>query len=105
VRRMSATLLDDDALEFVAASCRASEQFQSALAAAGSKERSRVWSELARDLVPRSRLTLVAALGPESPPGSLSRYLSPSDLYLIGRRIVLGGAPVAAPPIAAAAEA
>jgi len=102
VRRMSAMRLDDDALRYVAASCRASEQLHAALAGVSLKERSHVWSRLARDLVPRSRLALVSALGPESPE-ALSQYLS--DLYLIGRRIVLGGAPASVPPLAAATEA
>ena len=105
VRRMSAMRLDDDALQFVAASCRGAEQLQAALAGMSVRERSRVWSALARDLVPRSRLGLVWALGPESPSDALSKYLSPSDLYLIGRRIALGGAPATLPPLAAAAEA
>jgi hypothetical protein len=103
IRRMSAMLLDDDALKFVAASSRASEQLCVALAGVASRERFRVWSDLARDLVPRSRLVLVSNIRSESCPDELSHYLSPSDLYLVGRRIVRGGAPV--PAVAAATEA
>jgi hypothetical protein len=105
VRRMSAMLLDDDALEFVAASSRASEQLCAALAGLTSRERFRVWSDLARDLVPRSRLVLVSKVGPGSSPDALSQYLSPSDLYLIGRRIAMGRAPASVPPLAASVEA
>jgi hypothetical protein len=102
---MSAIRLDDDALRFVAASCRATEQLLASLRGMSVKERSRIWSALARDLVPRSRLGLVSALGPESPSDLLSKYLSPSDLYLIGRRVALGDASASLPRLAAVAEA
>jgi hypothetical protein len=69
------------------------------------RERFHVWNDLARDLVPRSRLALVSNLGPESAPDALAQYLSPSDLYLIGRRIVLGGAPASVSTLPAATEA
>ena len=98
IHRMSAVMLDDDALEFVAASSRASEQLCAALAGLTPGERFRIWSDLARDLVPRSRLVLVSKVGPKpSPGGALSDYLSPSDLWLIGRRIVLSGGPASVP--------
>jgi hypothetical protein len=90
VRRMSPSRVEDDALTFVAASCRATEQFAAALAAKDRRERLRVWRGLARDLVPRSRLARVADLGPEAVSReSLAEHLSPSDLYRIGKRLVL----------------
>jgi hypothetical protein len=98
VRRMSPARIDDDALTFVAASCRATEQFAAALAAKNWRERLRSWRDLARDLVPRSRLARVAELGPEAVTReSLADQLSPSDLYRIGRRLVLAP-PSASPP-------
>ena len=105
IHRMSVMLLDDDALEFVAKSCRTTAELAAALAGTSSTDRSRVWSGLARDLVPRSRLEAVSTLGPEFPSEVLSQNLSPSDLYLIGRRIVLGGAPAPASAVSSAAEA
>jgi len=65
-----------------------------------------VWSDLAKDLVPRSRLGLVSALEGEAVVETLSQYLSPSDLYRIGRRLALGESPtsVSAPPSAVVAR-
>jgi hypothetical protein len=106
-RRISAARMDDDALVFVTASCRAAEELATALAARERGERFRIWRELAKDLVPRSRLASLAELGGNdvSPP-SLARILSPSDLYRIGARLARGGAPesVALPESAAAAK-
>jgi hypothetical protein len=107
VRRVSAARLDDDALRFVAASCRATEELAATLAARERAERFQVWRELAKDLVPRSRLALLAELRPQDlVAGALSRSLSPSDLYRIGRRIARGDLPasVAAPDSAATAK-
>jgi hypothetical protein len=92
--RMSAARLDDDALKFVAASCRATEELATALGARDRAERFRTWRDLAKDLVPRARLASLAELsGNEISPVSLSPYLSPSDLYRIGRRLARDGAP------------
>jgi hypothetical protein len=107
VRRVSAARLDDDALRFVAASCRATEELAATLAARERAERFQVWRDLAKDLVPRSRMALLAELRPEHlAEGALSRSLSPSDLYRIGRRIARGDLPaaVAAPDSAATAK-
>ena len=85
-------------MTFVAASCRATEQFAAALGVRDRRERLRVWRDLARDLVPRSRLARVAELGPDSVSReSLAEHLPPSDLYRIGRRLVLAS-PSASPP-------
>jgi hypothetical protein len=97
VRRMSPARLEDDALAFVAASCRATEEFAESLAARDRHERLRAWQGVARDLVPRARLARLAELGP----GAVSResvaeHLSPSDLFRIGRRLAL--AAPSAPP-------
>ncbi|HEU5248985.1 MAG TPA: hypothetical protein VFW15_03290 [Thermoanaerobaculia bacterium] len=107
VRRVSAARMDDDALVFVTASCRAAEELATALAASERGERFRIWRELAKDLVPRSRLASLAELGQNDvSPASLARFLSPSDLYRIGARLARGGAPesVAPPESAAAAK-
>jgi hypothetical protein len=105
VRRMSPARLDDDALRFVAASCRTTEEFAAALGGRERGERFRVWRELARDLVPRARLAALAELGGEGISSeSLSRFLSPSDLYRIGRRIANGALPESAPEAAAVAK-
>jgi hypothetical protein len=107
VRRMSPSRADDDALHFVAASCRATEELAAVLGGYAREERFRVWRDLARDLVPRARLASLAELGrDEVSPAALSRFLSPSDLYRIGRRIAGGGVPetVASPDSAALAK-
>jgi hypothetical protein len=107
VRRVSAARLDDDALQFVAASCRATEELAAALAARERVERFPIWRGLAKDLVPRSRLALLAELRPaDLAAGALLRHLAPSDLYRIGRRIARGDLPatVAAPDSAATAK-
>jgi len=87
VRRMSAARLDDDALKFVAASCRATEEFAAVVARGDEADRPRLWNDLARDLVPRSRLGLISGLSGGASPDLLSQYLSPSDLYRIGKRL------------------
>ena len=90
IRRMSPARVDDDALTFVAASCRAAEQFAAVLGTKDLRERSRGWRDVARDLVPRSRLARVSELGAEAASRVvLAEYLSPSDLYRIGRRLAL----------------
>jgi hypothetical protein len=103
VRRMSPARIDDDALAFVAASCRAAEQFAESLTARDRQERLRAWQGVARDLVPRVRLARLAELGP----GAVSResvaeHLSPSDLFRIGRRLAL--AAPSSPPAGEGAE-
>jgi hypothetical protein len=106
VRRMSPARVEDDALTFVAASCRATEQLAAALGGQDPRERLRAWRDVARDLVPRSRLARVAELGREAVSReALAEHLSPSDLYRIGRRLAL--APPSSPPPAgdAAGEA
>jgi hypothetical protein len=106
VRRTSPARLDDDALRFVAASCRATEEFAAAAEALDEKERASLWAEVARDLVPRSRRGLVSAIGGEMSPGALAQYLSPSDLYRIGKRLSLGEVllRIPAPPSATVAK-
>jgi hypothetical protein len=106
VRWMSPARVEDDALTFVAASCRATEQLAAALGGQDPRERLRAWRDVARDLVPRSRLARVAELGREAVSReALAEHLSPSDLYRIGRRLAL--APPSSPPPAgdAAGEA
>ncbi len=107
VHRMSAVLLDDDALTVVAASCHAAEELIAALASVPSRERARLWTDLARDIVPRSRLSVVASFDDLSTFEDIARELAPSDLYLIGRRLALGklGAGVPALPSAVRARA
>jgi hypothetical protein len=93
VRRMSPARVDDDAMTFVAASCRATEEFAESLARKEERERFRSWRDLAGDLVPRSRLARVAKLGPgEVSREALAEQLSPTDLYRIGRRLARGAA-------------
>jgi hypothetical protein len=105
VWRMTLARLDDDALRFVADSCRTTEELAAALAGKERAERFRVWGGLAKDLVPRARLSSLAELGGgEGTAGFLSQYLSPSDLYRIGRRIALTGVSESVPlPKSAAA--
>ena len=86
--RMSVSRLDDDGLEVVAASCRATVEFAQELAGSPPRERFLAWDALARDLVPRSRLAELAALDTAPSEKSLAPYLSPSDLYRIGRRLL-----------------
>jgi len=105
VWRMTIARLDDDALRFVAHSCRATEELAAALAGKEREERFRIWSEIAKDLVPRARLSSLAELnGGEDTAALLSGYLSPSDLYRIGRRITGAGVSASLPlPESAAA--
>ena len=106
VRRMSPARVDDDAMAFVAASCRAAEELAVTLAQKDERERFRLWRGLARDLVPRSRLARLAKLGPGEASGeALAEELSPTDLYRIGRRIALGRAPSSASGAAREAKA
>jgi hypothetical protein len=105
IHRMSAALLDDDALTVVAASCRATEELIAALASVPSRERARLWTDLARDIVPRSRLSVVASLDDLSTFEDIARELAPSDLYLIGRRLALGKPPAGVPALPSAARA
>lgn len=102
VRRMSPSRLDDDAMRFVAAACRATEELAAELGGQPRHERFRVWRELARDLVPHARLASLAELRADAvSPAALSRFLSPSDLYRIGRRIAAAVSPSQAAPEAA----
>ena len=72
--------------------CALTFLFARAVAARPLPERVAAWNDLARDLVPRSRLVPLAAL--EAPDGAaVSRYLSATDLYRVGRR--LAAAPAA----------
>jgi hypothetical protein len=107
IRRMCPGRLDEDALAVVGASGRATVELAGALSALPPAERFAAWSALAHDLVPNSRLWPVASL--ESAPGeeALARYLSPSDLYRIGRRIAKEepAVPVPLPAATAAREA
>jgi hypothetical protein len=106
ILRMDVAQIDDDALRFVAASCRATHQLVAALRDRSPQERFRLWNDLARDLVPRARLGLIAstddatvAFDPASP------MLSPSDAYRVGRRLVSASSDAAWPSVPAAAEA
>jgi hypothetical protein len=105
VRRMSVARLDDDALQFVAASCRATEELAAALASRERHERFRAWRELAKDLVPRSRLALLAEQDEMLSSETLARFLSPTDLYRIGRRVARDGAPESVPSLPSALAA
>ena len=105
IHRMSAPLLDDDALTVVAASCRAAEELVAALASAPIRDRARLWSDLARDIVPRSRLSVIASLGELAGPEDIARELAPSDLYLIGRRLAEGRGPSELPLVPSADRA
>jgi len=96
---VSPARLDADALRFVAASCRATEEHAAALAALPGGERLDAWLSLAGDLVPPLRLNPLASGGPDA----VRTLLSPSDLYRIGRR--LASRPGAAEPAAAEARA
>ncbi len=104
IRRMSVARLDDDSLEVVEASCTAARELAGALAGSVPRERFAVWFGLARDLVPRSRLWLLALLDGEPTEEALSRGLSPSDQYRIGRRL-LGRAAAGLAPLPAALRA
>lgn len=106
IRRMSPARLEDDALTFVAASCRATEQLAAALGAMDPRERFRAWQGFARDLVPRSRLARIAELGPGAASReSLADLLSPSDLYRIGRRLAVAAPSASLPAGEAAGQA
>ena len=105
IDRMSPSLLDDDALTVLAASCRAAEELVAALASVPARERARLWSDLARDIVPRSRLSVIASLEELAGPEDIARELAPSDLYLIGRRLAAGRVPPGLPLVASAARA
>jgi hypothetical protein len=105
IRRMSPARVEDDALTFVAASCRAAEQFAAALGARDRRERLRAWRDVARDLVPRSRLARISERGADDARDALAEYLSPSDLYRIGRRLALAPPSATLPAGEAAGEA
>lgn len=92
--------LDDDALRFVALSCRAAEQLAEELGRRPEQARLDAWSALAHDLVPPARRNGLAATSP----AEVGDYLTPSDLYRIGRRLALGGRP-GEPALPAAREA
>ncbi|HMA18806.1 MAG TPA: hypothetical protein VKS03_10240, partial [Thermoanaerobaculia bacterium] len=94
VRRMSSARADQDALRFVAASCRATQELAASMGGRERTERFRIWRALARDLVPRARLAGLAELGRDRVTlQALSQFLSASDLYRIGRRIAAGALP------------
>ncbi len=99
---MSVARLDDDSLEVVAASRRTAEELVAALADRPSAERLSVWEAAARGLVPRTRLAGVASLDDRSA-ASIGQWLSPSELYRIGRRLA-GPAPVAGLPTLPSAQ-
>jgi hypothetical protein len=105
VHRMSAARLDDDALTVVAASCHAAEELVAALASVPNRERARLWTDLARDIVPRSRLSTVASFDDLTTFEDIARELAPSDLYLIGRRLALGKTPAGVPDLPSAVRA
>ncbi|MBK9374221.1 MAG: hypothetical protein IPN03_10950 [Holophagales bacterium] len=92
--------LQDDALHFVALSCRATEQLPAALASLPDADRHEAWRTIAGDLVPATRWNrLVEEKAPRA-----GTHLSPSDLFRIGRRLVLR-ADDALPRVPAALEA
>lgn len=92
--------LDGDALLFVALSCRATEQFAEVIAGLPEARRHEAWNAVARDLVPTSRRNRLVEEKPVQP----AEYLSPSDLFRIGRRLALG-ADASLPRVPAALEA
>jgi hypothetical protein len=102
--QMSSARLDDDGLEVVAACARATVELADTLAPFAPAQRFEVWDALARDLVPRSRLALLASLEGEPDEKALSSYLSPSDLYRIGRRL-LRQTPTSSRPLPSALRA
>jgi hypothetical protein len=85
--RIEVARSDDDALEAVAASCRAAEELALVVAARPAAERFGDWDALARDLAPRSRLGLIASLDAKAAAEAAGIYLTPSDRYRIGRRL------------------
>lgn len=89
VVRVTPARLDDDALRFVALSCRAAEELAAALESRPEKERFEAWSALAGDLVPVERRSGLSAASPSE----TGAYLTPSDLFRAGRRLALGPPP------------
>ena len=81
--------LDDDLLLHADRACRATEQLAAALRERPEPERRLAWREVAGDLVPPVRRNGLAAAAP----GETGTYLSPSDLYRIGRRLEARPAP------------
>jgi hypothetical protein len=101
--QMDPALLDDDALQLVAACARATLELAAALVPFSPAQRFEVWDGVARDLVPRSRLAMLSAV--EAADGAaVSPYLSSSDLYRIGRRL-LQQAPTSSLPLPSAQRA
>lgn len=86
VVRVTPARLDDDALRFVALSCRAAEELAAALDGRPEAERYDAWSALAADLVPVERLNGLAA----ATESEIGQYLTPSDLFRAGRRLAFG---------------
>lgn len=96
---MSASRLNDDSLEIVAASCRAAQELARGLTGRPFADRLRIWEAVARDLVPRSRLAFLASReAPDDP--AISESLSPTDLYRIGRRLLAPERPAGLPDLA-----
>jgi len=104
VWQMNVSRLDDDSLKLVASACRATEELAQVLAAFPPGQRLSVWDGLARDLVSRSRLAGLSALEGAPTEGTLSQFLSASDLYRIGRRLLRAPVP-GLPPLPAASRA
>src|SRR5262249_12431097 len=75
--RVEVARSDDDALEAVAASCRAAEELAPVVAARPTAERFGDWDALARDLAPRSRLGLIASLDSNSAAEAAEIYPKP----------------------------
>lgn len=92
--------LDDDALLFADRACRAVEQLPAALAGRPEGVRREAWSALARDLVPAWRRNRLSEDGPVN----AADWLSPSDLFRVGRRLV-ERPPDGLPEVPAVAEA
>jgi hypothetical protein len=106
VWRVEVARVDDDALRTVASSCRATEELAPAIAGRSPTERFQAWDSVARDLVPRARLGLIASLDAAAAADAVSAYLTPSDRYRIGRRLAASsGSAGDAPAVPAATEA
>ena len=84
--RVEVARADDDALQAVAAACRAAEELAPSLSGKSAAERFAAWDSVARDLVPRARLGQLASLDPSSSAEAANAFLTPSDRYRIGRR-------------------
>ena len=96
---LASARVDDDLLRFVDLACRAAGQLPAALAGLPEAGRRSAWSALARGLVSAARRNRLAEDGAVA-----AEWLSPSDLFRVGRRLALEPPP-GLPSVPAAAEA